>query len=106
MPELAEVEFLRKKWDVGLRQKIVRVEWHRGKRLFRGINEKRFGPALTGAMYLSSEARAKLKKVRPRTFAQAGRISGINPTDISLLQIHVKRGKAAAGEQSSRRGKS
>jgi tRNA uridine 5-carboxymethylaminomethyl modification enzyme len=46
---------------------------------------------------LKAEARAKLKKIRPRTFAQAGRISGINPTDISLLQIHAKRGKAAAG---------
>ena len=46
---------------------------------------------------LKAEARAKLKKIRPQTFAQAGRISGINPTDISLLQIHAKRGKAAAG---------
>ena len=46
---------------------------------------------------LKAEARAKLKKIRPQTFAQAARISGINPTDISLLQIHAKRGKAAAG---------
>jgi tRNA uridine 5-carboxymethylaminomethyl modification enzyme len=46
---------------------------------------------------LKAEARTKLKKVRPRTFGQAGRISGINPTDISLLQIHAKRGQTAAG---------
>jgi tRNA uridine 5-carboxymethylaminomethyl modification enzyme len=46
---------------------------------------------------LKAEARAKLKKIRPQTFGQAGRISGINPTDISLLQIHARRGKAAAG---------
>jgi tRNA uridine 5-carboxymethylaminomethyl modification enzyme len=45
---------------------------------------------------LKAEARTKLKKVRPRTFGQAGRISGINPTDISLLQIHAKRGQTAA----------
>jgi tRNA uridine 5-carboxymethylaminomethyl modification enzyme len=45
---------------------------------------------------LKAEARAKLKKVRPATFGQAGRISGINPTDIALLQVHAKRGKAAA----------
>jgi tRNA uridine 5-carboxymethylaminomethyl modification enzyme len=45
---------------------------------------------------LKAEARAKLKQVRPATFGQAGRISGINPTDIALLQIHAKRGKAAA----------
>ena len=45
---------------------------------------------------LKAEARTKLKKVRPATFGQAGRISGINPTDIALLQIHAKRGQTAA----------
>jgi len=45
---------------------------------------------------LKAEARVKLKKIQPRTFGQAARISGINPTDIALLQVHTKRGKAAA----------
>jgi tRNA uridine 5-carboxymethylaminomethyl modification enzyme len=45
---------------------------------------------------LKAEARTKLKKVQPRTFAQAARISGINPTDVALLQVHTKRGKSAA----------
>jgi tRNA uridine 5-carboxymethylaminomethyl modification enzyme len=45
---------------------------------------------------LKAEARVKLKKIQPRTFGQAARISGINPTDIALLQIHTKRGQAAA----------
>ncbi len=45
---------------------------------------------------LKAEARVKLKKIQPRTFGQALRISGINPTDVALLQIHTKRGKAAA----------
>jgi tRNA uridine 5-carboxymethylaminomethyl modification enzyme len=44
---------------------------------------------------LKAEARLKLKRIQPATFGQAGRISGINPTDIALLMIHVKRGKAA-----------
>jgi tRNA uridine 5-carboxymethylaminomethyl modification enzyme len=48
---------------------------------------------------LKAEARVKLKQVRPATFGQAGRISGINPTDVALLQIHAKRGKAAAGSR-------
>jgi tRNA uridine 5-carboxymethylaminomethyl modification enzyme len=45
---------------------------------------------------MKMEARLKLKKIRPRTFGQAGRISGINPTDVSLLQIHAERGREAA----------
>jgi len=45
---------------------------------------------------LKAEARVKLKKIQPRTFGQAARISGINPTDVALLQVHTKRGKAVA----------
>jgi len=45
---------------------------------------------------LKAEARLKLKKIQPHTFAQASRISGINPTDVALLQVHAKRGKKAA----------
>jgi tRNA uridine 5-carboxymethylaminomethyl modification enzyme len=45
---------------------------------------------------LKAEARAKLKAIQPRTFGQAARISGINPTDVALLQIHVRRGQPPA----------
>ncbi|MCE0522556.1 MAG: tRNA uridine-5-carboxymethylaminomethyl(34) synthesis enzyme MnmG [Methylacidiphilales bacterium] len=45
---------------------------------------------------LKAEARVKLKRIQPRTFGQAARISGINPTDVALLQVHTKRGKTAA----------
>jgi tRNA uridine 5-carboxymethylaminomethyl modification enzyme len=45
---------------------------------------------------LKAEARTKLKQVQPRTFGQAARISGINPTDIALLQVHTKRGKSTS----------
>ena len=44
---------------------------------------------------LKTEARHKLKTIRPRTFGQAGRISGINPSDIALLLVWSKRGKPA-----------
>ena len=60
MPELAEVEFFRKQWDAGLRQKVTRAELHRGQRIFRGVNESRLAAALQGSTYLDSEARAKL----------------------------------------------
>ena len=39
------------------------------------------------------ESREKLKKYRPETLAQAGRIPGVNPADIAVLAIIIKRGK-------------
>ena len=40
---------------------------------------------------LASEARQKLKKVNPTTIGQALRISGVNPSDISILMIYLRK---------------
>ena len=40
---------------------------------------------------LSIEAREKLTKVKPTTLGQAGRISGINPTDVQILMVYMGR---------------
>ncbi len=40
---------------------------------------------------IASEARQKLKEVRPKTIAQAIRISGVNPADISILSVYLKK---------------
>ena len=40
---------------------------------------------------LASEARIKLKEVRPLSLGQALRISGVNPSDISILTVYMKR---------------
>ncbi len=40
---------------------------------------------------LASEARQKLEKVRPVSIAQATRISGVNPSDISILSVYLKK---------------
>jgi tRNA uridine 5-carboxymethylaminomethyl modification enzyme len=42
---------------------------------------------------LSFEARQKLKMHRPETLGQASRISGITPASISLLMVHLKKGR-------------
>jgi tRNA uridine 5-carboxymethylaminomethyl modification enzyme len=50
---------------------------------------------------LASEARQKLIEVRPLSLAQASRISGVNPADISILLVYIEQGKIAkvSGDQ-------
>ena len=40
---------------------------------------------------LASEARDKLNRIRPTSIGQAMRISGVNPSDISILSVYMKR---------------
>ena len=44
-----------------------------------------------GIMHLRAEAKEKLSAFRPATLAQAARISGITPADITVIQIHLKK---------------
>ena len=40
---------------------------------------------------LASEAKQKLKEIRPTSIGQALRISGVNPADISLIMVYIKK---------------
>ena len=42
---------------------------------------------------LSFEVRQKLSKHRPETLGQASRISGVTPAAVSLLLVHLKKGR-------------
>ncbi|KAB8136854.1 tRNA uridine-5-carboxymethylaminomethyl(34) synthesis enzyme MnmG [Gracilibacillus oryzae] len=48
--------------------------------------------AITG---IATEAREKLKKVRPLSVAQASRIAGVNPADVSILLVYIEQGNVA-----------
>ncbi len=59
MPELAEVEYYRKQWDGGLGGKVLAVQLHAQKRIFRGNNPREIRRELTGVRLLKSTARGK-----------------------------------------------
>ena len=60
---------------------------------FRRLEDKRIPADLEYGMIrqLRAEAREKLERVRPVSLGQAARISGISPSDIATLLIHLKR---------------
>ncbi|RFU67259.1 tRNA uridine-5-carboxymethylaminomethyl(34) synthesis enzyme MnmG [Peribacillus saganii] len=69
-------------------QQVERLKKMENKRIPENIDYD----AITG---LASEARQKLKEVRPLSMAQASRISGVNPADVSILLVYLEQGKIA-----------
>lgn len=59
MPELAEVEYFRTRWNPGLGGQIKKVALHEKARIFRGIDLEAFARDLTGATLERSETRGK-----------------------------------------------
>jgi tRNA uridine 5-carboxymethylaminomethyl modification enzyme len=57
------------------------------------LENKKIPPDLdfSSVTHLRAEAKEKLSAFRPGTLAQAGRISGITPADITVLQVHLKK---------------
>ena len=48
---------------------------------------------------LRLEAADKLNRVRPASFGQAGRISGVNPADLQVLSVWIAKNRAEKGDQ-------
>ena len=75
------------KYDGYIGRQIEQVE------RFRRLEDKRIPADLDyrAIPQLRAEAREKFERVRPLSLGQAGRISGISPSDIATLLIHLKR---------------
>ena len=69
-------------------EKVEKLRRMEAKRIPERINYE----AING---LATEAKQKLQKIQPETIAQASRISGVNPADISILMVYVEQGKIA-----------
>jgi formamidopyrimidine-DNA glycosylase len=59
MPELAEVEYYRNRWNPGLGGKIVGITMHDTKRIFRGVDVLQMRTLFPGSVLLESWARGK-----------------------------------------------
>lgn len=64
MPELAEVEFYRRRWDAGMGQPVIAVRIHPRARDFRGADPRALVRALVGQHLTGSEARGKQMLIR------------------------------------------
>jgi formamidopyrimidine-DNA glycosylase len=59
MPELAEVEYFRRRWDAGTGDRVLKIALHPRKRVFRGTDTRAMRCQLTGTRLLHSRARGK-----------------------------------------------
>lgn len=59
MPELAEVEYYRRRWNPGLGQRVLAIRLREGKRLLRGVDVRAVRKSLPGSTLVASGARGK-----------------------------------------------
>lgn len=69
-------------------QQVERLKKMENKKIPENINYD----AISG---LATEAKQKLKEIKPLSLAQASRIAGVNPADISILLVYLEQGKIA-----------
>lgn len=90
MPELAEVEFFRKRWSAGHGAKVLAVKLHAGKKIFRDCNPAELSRQLTGARLLDSATSAKQMLFRfSGTGLPRAESSGLPQAESRWLGIHL-----------------
>jgi tRNA uridine 5-carboxymethylaminomethyl modification enzyme len=91
-PEVAEQVEIQLKYEGYIKKALEQVE------KMRRMESKRIPDWVDYHMIpgISSEAREKLARVRPLSLGQASRISGVNPSDIAILMVHIEQGGKAS----------
>ena len=92
--EVAEQVEIQVKYEGYISKQLEQVEKMRRMEEKR-IPEKLDYDAIGG---LATEAKQKLKQVRPLSIGQASRISGVNPADVSILLVYIEQGQYATVE--------
>jgi tRNA uridine 5-carboxymethylaminomethyl modification enzyme len=95
-PEIKDAGFSREEIDAAVIDAKYEGYLVKQERLAAGLQawDKRAIPAdldYGAIMHLRPEAKEKLSTFRPQTLGQAGRISGITPADVTVIQIHLKK---------------
>lgn len=65
-------------------EKVARLKRMEAKRIPANIDYEKIDG-------LATEGRQKLEKIRPETLGQASRISGVNPADIAILSVYIRK---------------
>lgn len=86
--EQIEIQFKYAGYIQKAMEKVAKLKRMEAKRIPENIDYA----AING---IATEAKQKLAKIEPETIAQASRISGVNPSDISILMVYIEQGKIA-----------
>ncbi len=82
--EVVQVEIKYEGYIKKVKQEIEKFNKNEKKKIDENINYDK-------VEHLALEAREKFKRIKPETIGQASRISGINPSDISILLMYLKK---------------
>jgi tRNA uridine 5-carboxymethylaminomethyl modification enzyme len=90
-PDVAEQVEIQVKYEGYISKQLEQVE------RMKKMEEKKIPESIDyhSISGIAIEARQKLSEVRPLSVGQASRVSGVNPSDISILLVYIEQGRMA-----------
>jgi len=98
--DYVEADYITNNWEPAVLEQVEFIIKYEGyiKKTYRDVEkllkleEKQIPEDIDySKINLANEAKQKLTQIRPSTIAQASRISGVNPVDISILAVYLKK---------------